>query len=207
MVPRVLVACEYSGKVRRAFRAMGCDAWSCDLLDADDGSPHHYKCDVTGVLMRERWDCLVSHPPCTFLCNSGLHWNARKPGRAEQTEAALRFVRFLLDAPVKFKALENPVGVISTRIRRPDQIVQPWQYGDDASKSTCLWLENLPRLRSTSIVSPRLVRGLPRWANQTDSGQNRLPPSEDRWKIRSETYAGIANAMAAQWTPVLKALR
>jgi hypothetical protein len=150
---------------------------------------------------------MVSHPPCTFLCNSGLHWNARRPGRAEQTEAALRFVRFLLDAPIRFKALENPVGCISTRIRRPDQIIQPWLYGDDASKSTCLWLDGLPRLRATSIVSPRLVRGLPRWANQTDSGQNRLPPSEDRWKIRSETYAGIANAMATQWAPVLKALR
>lgn len=207
MQPRVLVACEYSGRVREAFRAQGCDAWSCDLLDADDGSQYHYTANVIGVILRERFDLMVSHPPCTFLCNSGLHWNARVPGRAEETEAALRFVRFLLDTPIRFKALENPIGCISTRIRKPDQIIQPHQFGEDASKATCLWLDGLPPLQPTAHIPPRRVNGRPRWANQTDSGQNRLSPSEDRWKIRSETYAGIANAMASQWAPVLKALR
>ena len=194
---RVLVACEYSGAVRDAFIRAGHDAMSCDLLPTDAPGDHHQG-DVMEVI-DDGWDLLIAHPPCTFLCSSGLHWNKRVPGRQEKTEAALKFVEALLAAPVPRIAIENPIGCISTRIRKPDQTIQPYQFGHDASKATCLWLKNLPPLRPTSFVEPRMVNGKPRWANQTDSGQNRLPPSADRWKIRSETYLGIAEAMAMQW--------
>jgi hypothetical protein len=146
------------------------------------------------------WDLMIAHPPCTYLCSSGLHWNKRRLERAQQTEAALDFVRQLLDAPIARIALENPIGCISTRIRKPDQTIQPWQFGHDASKATCLWLKGLPPLMPTNQIAPRLVNGRKRWGNQTDSGQNKLPPSADRWKIRSETYKGIADAMANQWS-------
>jgi len=150
-------------------------------------------------LSRPHWDLAIFHPPCTYLTVSGLHWNKRVPGRAEKTEESLVFVQKLLDAPIKRIALENPVGAISTRIRKPDQIIQPYDYGADASKKTCLWLKNLPKLSATSRVMPRMVNGKPRWSNQTDSGQNRLGPSEDRWALRSVTYPGIASAMADLW--------
>jgi hypothetical protein len=195
---RVLVACEYSGRVRDAFLALGHDAISCDLLPTDSPGPHHQG-DVLELLSRERFDLMVAHPPCTYLCSSGLHWNTRIPGRAEKTEEALAFVRALLSADIPRIALENPNGCIGTRIRRADQVIQPWQFGADASKATGLWLKNLPRLQPTDIIPPRVVNGRERWGNQTDSGQNRLGPSEERWKIRSETYPGIAAAMAAQW--------
>ena len=194
---KVLVACEYSGTVRDAFRAAGHDALSCDLLPTDVPGPH-YQGDVADII-NDGWDLMVAHPPCTYLCSSGLHWNKRRPERAQMTEDALEFVQFLLDAPIPRIALENPIGCIGTRIRKADQTIQPWQFGHDASKSTCLWLKNLPLLTPTAVVEPRIANGKKRWANQTDSGQNRLPPSEDRWKIRSETYAGIAAAMVAQW--------
>jgi hypothetical protein len=195
---KVLVACEYSGRVRDAFIAKGHDAISCDLLPTDVPGPH-YQGDVLELIRRESFDLMVAHPPCTYLCSSGLHWNNRVPGRAEKTEEALEFVRALLFCGIPKIALENPQGCIGTRIRKSDQVIQPWQFGHDASKSTHLWLKGLPPLRPTSIIEPRLVDGKKRWANQTDSGQNRLGPSEDRWKIRSETYAGIAEAMASQW--------
>jgi hypothetical protein len=194
---KVLIACEYSGAVRDAFLAKGHQATSCDLLPTDRPGPH-YQGDVRDIL-NDGWDLMVAHPPCTYLCSSGLHWNKRVPGRQELTEESLDFVRLLLDAPIERIALENPIGCISTRIRKYDQVIQPWQFGHDASKSTCLWLKNLPPLTPTRIIEPRIVNGKPRWANQTDSGQNRLGPSEDRWKIRSETYQGIAEAMADQW--------
>lgn len=194
---RVLVACEYSGAVRDAFRALGHDAMSCDLLPTDVPGPHHQG-DVRDVLGLG-WDLMVAHPPCTYLCSSGLHWNKRVPGREEKTAEALDFVRLLLDAPIKRIALENPIGRIGTAIRKADQTVQPWQFGHDASKSTSLWLKNLTPLQPTRFVEPRMVDGKPRWANQTDSGQNKLSPSADRWKLRSETFAGIAQAMATQW--------
>lgn len=194
---RVLVACEYSGRVRDAFIARGHDAMSCDLLQTDAPGPH-YQGDVFDII-NDGWDLMVAHPPCTYLCSSGLHWNTRNPERAKMTEEALDFVRRLLDAPVPRIALENPIGCIGTRIRKADQIIQPWQFGHDASKATCLWLNGLLPLRATKIVEPRIVGGKKRWGNQTDSGQNRLAPSADRWKIRSETYQGIADAMAEQW--------
>lgn len=145
------------------------------------------------------WDLMIAHPPCTYLCNSGLHWNKRVSGRQEQTEKALEFVRLLMDAPINKIAIENPIGCISTKIRKFDQIIQPWQFGADASKATCFWLKNLPKLFPTKIIEPRIVNGKKRWSNQTDSGQNKLPPSPDRWKIRSTTFLGVAEAMAEQW--------
>lgn len=194
---RVLVACEYSGRVRDAFAARGHDAMSCDLLPTD-APGKHYQGDIFDVL-DAGWDLMIAHPPCTYLCSSGLHWNKRIDGRQALTDDALLFVKRLLDAPIDRIALENPIGYISSQIRKPDQTIQPYQFGHDASKSTCLWLKNLPVLTPTELIAPRIVAGKRRWANQTDSGQNRLPPSADRWKIRSETYAGIAAAMAAQW--------
>lgn len=194
---KILVACEYSGTVRDAFIARGHEAISCDLLPTDVAGPH-YEGDVFDII-NDGWDLMIAHPPCTYLCSSGLHWNKRTPGRQELTDEALEFVQRLLDAPIGKIALENPIGCISTKIRKPSQIIQPWQFGHDASKATCLWLKGLPLLTPTQLIEPRIVDGKKRWANQTDSGQNKLPPSEDRWKIRSETYRGIAEAMAFQW--------
>ena len=194
---KVLIACEQSGTVRDAFIAAGHDAMSCDLLPSDKPGPH-YQGDVLDVLW-DGWDLMIAHPPCTYLSSSGLHWNKRRPERAQQTEDALELVRALLSVPIAHIALENPIGCISSRIRKPDQTIQPWMFGHDASKATCLWLKNLPPLRRTKYVGPRIVSGKERWGNQTDSGQNRLPPSADRAKIRSVTYQGIADAMAAQW--------
>ena len=192
---RVLIACESSGEVREAFRALGHDAWSCDLLPADDGSPYHIQGDVTEHL-DEGWDLMIGHPPCTYVCVSGLHWNKRRPGRAQKTEEALDFVRLLMDAPIPKIAIENPVSCISTRIRKPDQTIQPYEFGHPESKRTCLWLKGLPKLRKTDVL-PLPASG--RWDNQTPSGQNKLGPSADRWKTRSKTYTGIARAMAGQW--------
>lgn len=142
------------------------------------------------------WDLMVAHPPCTYLSVSGLHWNGRVPGRAEKTEEALKFVQTLMDAPIGRICVENPVSCISSRIRKPDQIIQPWWFGEDASKKTCLWLKNLPLLVETNRLPGN---DKTRRSNQTPSGQNKLGPSPDRWKERSKTYQGIADAMANQW--------
>ena len=204
---KVLVACEYSGVVRDAFIKAGHDAVSCDFEPTDSPGPH-YQGDVfdliyprmsritltdNTILRMPQWDLMIAHPPCTYLCSSGLHWNKRRPERAIKTEEALEFVKRLLDSPIKKIALENPVGCISTRIRKPNQSIQPWMFGDDASKKTCLWTKNLPLLIPTNVITKR------RYSNQTESGQNKLGPSPDRWKIRSKTYQGIADAMASQW--------
>lgn len=253
---RVLIACEYSGRVRDAFLALRHDALSCDLLPTDSYGPH-YQGDVTHLLdgwkpvsfagdMIEcdecdelfcpehnqhyseckcygphsddeleykeigdtlfarpidnpHWDLLVAHPPCTYLSVSGMHWTTRGLRDPKLTEDALAFVQLLMNAPINQIAIENPISVISSRIRKPDQVIQPWQFGHDASKKTCLWLKNLPPLKPTEIIEPRIINGKKRWGNQTDSGQNKLGPSDDRWKIRSETYPGIAQAIAEQW--------
>lgn len=193
----VLVACEYSGRVRDAFTRAGHFAMSCDLLPTD--SPGlHYQGDVTEIL-NMNWDLMIAHPPCTYLSVSGMHWTTRGLRDPQLTEDALDFVRLLMDAPVPRIAIENPISVISSRIRKPDQIIHPYHFGHDASKATCLWLKNLPKLTHTQIIEPRIINGKKRWGNQTDSGQNKLGPSDDRWKIRSETFQGIADAMAAQW--------
>lgn len=194
---RVLVACEYSGVVRDAFIAAGHDAMSCDLLPTDVPGPH-YMGDVRDVLP-DGWDLMIAHPPCTYLSVSGMHWTTRGLRDPKLTEDALDFVRLLMAAPIERIALENPVSVISSRIRKPDQVIQPYQFRHDASKKTCLWLKNLPLLRPTGFVEPRVVAGKQRWGNQTDSGQNVLGPSDDRWKERSKTYEGIAEAMSNQW--------
>jgi len=250
---RVLVACEFSGTVRDAFAAKGHDAWSCDLLPTERPG-NHYEGDVLQHLS-EGWDLMIAHPPCTYLCSSGLHWNHRTPGRDQLTEEALAFVKALLNAPIPKIALENPTGRINTAIAKPTQKVQPWQFGHDASKGTCLWLKGLEKLKATKIIAPKgwqqvvyaadlvlcdcceeawcnlhgdhysdcscigpteddVIRKVidgyefgtrenpapkPVWGNQTPSGQNKLGPSADRWKERSKTYQGIADAMAEQW--------
>jgi hypothetical protein len=252
---KVLVACEFSGTVRDAFIRKGHNAMSCDLLQTESPGPH-YQGDVRDIL-NDGWD-LVAHPPCTYLSVSGMHWTARGLRDPQLTENALEFVRLLLDAPIPRIALENPVSVISSRIKKPTQVIQPWWFGEDASKKTCLWLNNLPRLAPSeaTIVPPKGYRrvvlacelplcdcceepycqkcdehygdcscpgphqddiyeyrtidgmefaapigaaGKPIWGNQTASGQNKLGPSPDRWKIRSKTYQGVADAMAEQW--------
>jgi hypothetical protein len=180
---RVLVACEYSGVVRDAFRARGHDAKSCDLLPTDVPGPHHQG-DVRDIL-GDGWDLMVAHPPCTDLAVSGARWFATKG--LQRQRAALDFVLELFNAPVPRIALENPVSVISSRLRRPDQIIHPWQFGHGETKATCLWLKSLPPLTPTNIVAGREPR------------IHRLSPSSDRWKLRSATYAGIASAMAEQW--------
>ena len=183
---RILVACEFSGTVRRAFAALGHEAWSCDLLPSEDDSEFHFQCDIRDVPMGygDQWDLMVAHPPCTHLAVSGSRWFKDKV--KEQAEA-LNFVRLLMDAPIPCIAIENPISIISSRIRKPDQIIQPWQFGHGETKATCLWLKNLPKLTPTNIVKGREAR------------VHRMPPGPDRWKERSRTYQGIAEAMASQW--------
>lgn len=192
---RVLIACEFSGTVRRAFRALGHDAWSCDILPAEDWGQHIHD-DVRKHLRRfdwnsqcdifeAPWDMMIAFPPCTHLAVSGARWFVEK--RAEQA-AALEFVRALMGAPIARIAIENPISIISTRIRRPDQIIQPWQFGHGETKATCLWLKGLPRLVPTDIVEGRTAR------------VHRASPGPDRWKERSRTLPGIAAAMAQQWS-------
>ncbi|WP_291015310.1 DNA cytosine methyltransferase [Hydrogenophaga sp.] len=179
----VLIGCEFSGTVREAFRRQGHNAWSCDLLESEDNSQNHIVGDVLGIL-DERWDLAILHPPCTHLAVSGARWFKEK--QVEQAQA-LEFVRALLDAPIEKIALENPISIISSRIRKPDQILQPWWFGHGETKATCLWLKNLPKLIPTNIVEGREAR------------VHKMAPGPDRWKERSRTYTGIADAMAQQW--------
>lgn len=200
---RVLVVCECSGIVRQAFRSNGHDAWSCDLQPAEDGSPYHFQEDCFGPLMRERWDLMIAHPPCTYLSSSGVHWVHRDPTRVKKMADALQFVRLLMSVDVPKVCIENPVGVISSQIGPPTQTIQPWMFGDDASKATCLWLAGLPLLQPTVLAKPRIVAlGKMRWDNQLDGGQNKLGPSEERQRERSRTYPGVAAAMADHWGPM-----
>lgn len=180
---RVLVACEFSGVVRDAFTRRGHDAWSCDLLPSETPGKH-IQGDALQAMRSRRWDLLIAHPPCTYLAVSGARWFK---GRKHEQYLALVFVQALLDAPIKRIALENPISVISTKIRKPDQIIQPWQFGHGETKATCLWLKNLPRLTLTRIVEGREAR------------VHRASPGPDRWKERSRTLTGIAEAMADQW--------
>ena len=179
----VLTACEHSGTVSKAFQDIGCFAVSCDLLPTEEPSVPHFQGDVL-ELVNLGWDLMIAHPPCTHLAVSGARWFKDK--KEEQAEA-LEFVRILLDADIPQIALENPVSVISTRIRKPSQTIQPWQFGHGETKRTCLWLKGLPNLEPTDIVEGREQRI---W---------KLPPSADRWKLRSKTFTGIAQAMANQW--------
>ena len=220
---RVLIGCEFSGTVRDAFLRLGHDAWSCDLLPCESGGPH-IQGDVRDVLA-DNWQLAIFHPPCTHLAASGARWFPAKRASGEQ-QAALDFVQLLLDAPIPHIALENPISIISSKIRKPDQVIQPWHHGHGETKATCLWLKNLPKITPTDIV-------VPEWAVNPDGSTNfsakgkrdnpthfltgrirvlkgaqreqwerihRCPPGPDRWKIRSKTYPGIAAAFANQWT-------
>lgn len=197
---RILIGCEKSGVIRRAFRDIGHDAFSCDLEPSEDDSPFHIQGDLSHRL-NDGWDMLIAHPECTFLCSSGLHWNCRTPGRADKTREAIEFAELLWRAPIEKIAIENPIGCLPTfsELMEYTQIIQPYEFGHDASKATCLWLKNLPPLVGTQYVEPRIVNGKKRWANQTDSGQNKLTPSATRSAARARTYEGIADAMAVQW--------
>jgi len=184
---RALISCEYSATVRDAFRAAGHDAWSCDILPTEGDPRWHIQGDVLAVLS-DGWDLMIAHPPCTDLSVSGARHFAAKIADGRQGRA-LDFVRALMDAPIPYIALENPISVISSHIRKPDQIIQPWQFGHGETKATCLWLKGLPKLAPTNIVEGREAR------------IHRMPPGPDRWKERSRTFAGIAQAMADQWGP------
>jgi len=201
---KILLGCEHSGTVRDEFLKLrpDWDVYSCDLIDNDH--PNHICADIYEVLEQDKWDVLIAHPPCQYLSVSGMHWTTRGLRDPKHTEDAVRFFRGLWQYPIDHICLENPISVISTRICKPNQILQPYNFGENASKRTCLWLKNLPMLLPTKFVSPRVVDGKLRWGNQLDSGHNNLPPSKDRWKIRSTTYPGIAKAMATQWIPFLE---
>ena len=254
---RVLVACEYSGRVRKAFAARGWDALSADFEPSEHNSPYHYQGDCFDLINDQQFDLVIAHPPCTYLSVSGMHWTTRGLRDPKLTEDALDFVKRLMAVNVKYMALENPVSVISTRIRKPNQVIQPWWFGEDASKKTCLWLKGLPNLapyvplvkapkgwgkvmgaadmleceacsepycpecdahyadcdcigpteddvlykQVDGVVFGTRISPAPKmlWGNQTPSGQNNLGPSPTRWKERSRTYEGIAQAMADQW--------
>ena len=212
---KILVSCEYSGVVRDAFIKQGHEAISCDLLPSESDLGEHYQGDVTDIL-NDGWDMMIAHPPCTYLAVSGARWfyhpedkhlpyeerrlHPMHPNRRELQQEALNFVQLLLDAPINKIAVENPVGVISTKIRKPEQIIQPYMFGHSESKKTCLWLKNLQPLQPTNIVEEeeRVVyasgKSMPRWY----ADAFKLPP-EERWKVRSATFPGIAQAMAEQW--------
>lgn len=190
---RVLVACEYSGRVREAFRRRGHDAWSCDLLESEDESRFHMVGDAIDAI-REGWDLLICHPPCTDLAVSGARHFPAKIADGRQ-QRALDFVQAFMNSPCERICIENPISVISSKIRKPDQIIQPWMFGHPEKKSTCLWLKGLPKLTPTNDVSEDM-KVLPK--SVTDR-IHRMPPGPDRWKERSRTYQGIADAMAEQW--------
>lgn len=182
---KILVACEFSGTVREAFRRKGHDAFSCDILPCELGPSYHYECDIFEVIESESWDLMVAHPPCTHLAVSGARW--WKDKKKEQEEA-ISFVRRLMTCDIPKIAIENPIGILSTAICKPTQIIQPWMFGHGETKATCLWLKNLSPLIPTNIVEGREPR------------IHRMPPGPNRWKERSRTYKGIAEAMAEQWS-------
>lgn len=194
---KILVACEFSATVKSAFQNKGHEVTSCDLLPCITGE-NHYVGNVLDII-NQGWDLMIAHPPCTYLSASGMHWTTRGLRDPQLTEDALNFVQRLMDANINKICIENPVGVISTRIKQATQYIQPYEFGEDGSKKTGLWLKNLPKLIGTEYIEPRIINGKKRWGNQTDSGQNKLGPSEDRWKKRSETFKNIALAMADQW--------
>lgn len=201
--PRVLVACEYSATVRDAFRARGIDAWSCDILPTEGDPAWHIQDSISHVLTSHRhglWDLMIAHPPCTDLAVSGARHFAEKIADGRQG-LALDFVRMLMAANIDRKAIENPVSVISSHIRKPDQTIQPWQFGHGETKATCLWLDNLPPLVPTHVEGGDMFA--PAAPVERDPRVWRMPPGPDRWKERSRTYQGIADAMAQQWGGVL----
>ena len=199
---KVLVGCECSGVVRDAFIARGHDAWSCDIKPSERPGPHIQR-NILEVIGGGAWDLMIAHPDCTYLCNSGIHWNCRTPGRAILTRKAIDFAEVLWAAPIPKICIENPVGCLASysNLMAPAQYIQPYAFGHDASKKTGLWLKGLPPLVADPAwyVKPRIVNGKPRWANQTDAGQNRETPSDHRSADRARTYEGVANCMALTW--------
>lgn len=202
---RILIACEESQAVCKEFRKLGFEAYSCDLQDCSGGHPEwHIKGDVTTIL-NQHWDMIIAHPPCTYLAVCGARWAYNNPERQAKQEEALAFFRLFLEADCKYIAVENPIGIASTRIRKPDQIIEPWQFGDEASKKTCLWLKGLPKLVPDNIVGKGEIikydsgRTMPAWYAKAWG----LPP-EERSKLRSKTFPGIARAMAEQWSKFIK---
>ena len=196
---RILVACEYSGKVREACAALGHDAWSCDLLDTDVAG-QHIKGDVLDIL-GDNWDIMIAHPPCTFLTVAANKWHKpeykeRFPNRDQDREDAIAFFMTLYNAPIEKIAIENPIGIMSSQFRKPDCVVQPWMFGHGETKATCFWLKNLPPLIPTHMKNDLFAHPEP---EEREMRMFKLPPSKDRWKIRSETYDGIAQAIANQW--------
>ena len=181
---RVLIACEFSGVVREAFRKLGHDAHSCDILAPRDGSKYHIRMDALVAMRLYEWDLMIAHPPCTHLCSSGARWFK---GKENQQKEAIRFFLEFATANIPKIAIENPIGIMSSYFRKPDQIIQPWQFGHGETKATCLWLKNLPLLKPTNIVEGREAR------------VHKMPPSKDRGLLRSITYEGIAAAIAARW--------
>ena len=179
---KILVACEFSGTVRTAFEKLGHYAVSCDMLPSEING-NHYQGNVLDII-NDGWDLMIAHPPCTHIAVSGARWFKEK---SEQQKEALEFVMKLMSAPIKRIAIENPISIISSHIRKPDQVIQPWMFGHGEVKATCLWLKNLPKLKPTNIVSGREAR------------IHKMPPSPDRWKERSRTFSGIADAFARQW--------
>ena len=216
---KVLIACEFSAIVRTAFAAKGHNAWSCDLNYPSEIPGNHIQDDVLRYFDAD-WDMMIAHPPCTYLASSGLHWNNKIPGRDFLTKEAIKFALRLVYAQIPKICIENPIGILSTKYRKPDQIIQPWMFGHPESKATCLWLKGLPKLVPTDIVNFKKYRckcgnifetelgkygccdspAKPLWDNQTKSGQNKMPPSDHRAKDRSRTYSGIAKAMSEQWS-------
>lgn len=196
---RVLIACEFSGVVREAFRDMGHDAWSCDLIPSEKYGPHIIG-DAIEVASSQHWDLMIAHPPCTYLCSMGIWWNKKRPERWEHTYSAMDFVKSLWDSPIAHIAIENPIGYLGTHWQKSHQIINPWMFGDEANKPTCLWLKNLPTLAPTKIVdkgkfyTKKNGARMSAWSHIT-SGTRK----EERAKIASRTFQGIANAMADQW--------
>lgn len=224
-MPKVLVACEESQSVTIELRNLGIEAYSCDILECSGGHTEwHIQGDVI-PLLSQTWDMVIAFPPCTYLCSSGMHWTTRGLRDPQLTEDAVEFVKKIWNMDCPRIAIENSIGVLSNRLQKPDQIIQPWMFGENASKQTCLWLKGLPLLEPTDISCPlgwelsdekngdKKVNGywfknifggrLPVWSNQTPSGQNKLGPSEDRSRIRSKTYRGVAKSMAQQWSKLL----
>ncbi len=210
---KILIGCEESQAVCKSFREAGHEAFSCDLKPCSGGYPEwHYKMDVFEAIKLKNWDMGIFFPDCTYLTCSA-EWAYKEPPYHQKVKpgtlvgkernrariAASEFFMALYNCGIQKVAIENPIGVMSSIFRKPNQVIHPYNFGDDASKSTCLWLKNLPRLNGTKYTQPRIVNGQKRWANQTDSGQNKLSPSDNRAELRSKTYPGIAAAMSDQW--------
>ncbi len=216
-LPRVLVACEFSGRIRSSFERHGWEAWSCDFLPSEIPSLFHYQGDIRDII-HQHWDLMIANPPCTYLVTSGNRWfyhpddsdfpvehrrpHPAYPNRRKDQEDAIEFVKFLWgQTHIPHIAIENPMGILPSHIGKYSQVIHPYQFGSDTSKSTALYLKNLPNLTPTRMIPPRIVDGKKRWGNQVDaSGADRTPPGPDRWKLRSRTHQGIAEAMAEQWT-------